>query len=205
MGLYLVGLGPSPLLRDLTRRAEESLRVCKRVLLDTVSAGDVQLRQDALEALLKRPVELAGPLDAEERGALLDVAKSEDLALAVAGDPLLATPYAHLLSQARRGGVDVVVVPALSAAQAALSLAGYDASQASIFVVENPGYLSAAERSRFVQMLALGAVVVLAVGRRQRIERGDWERLAVESGRHCHFIAIDGESQSLVIDAAKAT
>ena len=75
MTLLLVGLGPSPLLEDLTRRGERALRGADRVIVDTTAAAGGAERADAIAALLGVPAEVVGPLDAT--GILSDAVVAE--------------------------------------------------------------------------------------------------------------------------------
>ncbi len=205
MSLRLVGLGPSPELQDLTRRAELILRACQTVLLDSVTAGATARRQRALETLLGRPVELSGPLAGADREALLARAAHQDLALAVAGDPLLATPYCHLLRQARALGLEVEVVPGLNAWSAVACLAGLDVATTRPVLVQNPGAPTDAELAEIRVALQGGAAVVMAAGRQPEAPAALWAELKVlleaSHDARVEAIDIDGGGRSLVVTA----
>jgi len=207
MTLLLVGLGPSPLLDDLTRRAERALRSADRVIVDTTTAAGGAARAEAIAALLDVPAEVVGPLDASAREAVLMAAQSARVALAVAGDPLVATPYRLLVQDARTRSVAIEIVPGVSMATAAASSVALDPSQMSVVEIQHPGHLSAAERSAIGSALdEPGGVILIGAGREEEITAAAWAalRAELEQAFTCAVaeVEIDGGGVTLVVSRA---
>lgn len=208
MALLLVGLGPSPELRDLTRRGEEALRRARRVLVDVFTAAGGERRCAAIEHLLGRPVEtLIGP-EAPLRAALIEVARSVDVAIAVAGDPLLATPHGYLCQQARQAGVVVEIVPGVSVATAAPALLGRDGAGQRVVVIDDLRAPRSSELARVVAVLDAGlACLVIGAGRVDEPGAG-WPELATVLAQTCRAqveaVAIDGTDTALLVARAAA-
>lgn len=204
MALLLIGLGPSPQLEDLTRRAERALHRADRVLLDTYTGSGAEARQRALSALCAAPVVATGPLDQAARARLIEEARGADIALAVAGDPLFATPHAHLAAEARARGVQVEVVPGLCATTAAASLAHADGARLVTVCVQDPAHLTPHEQRALARACGDGCgAVVLAVGREEELSAEAWDALAAELGATyallTRTVTIDGGGIALLV------
>ena len=199
MSLWLVGLGPSPRLQDLSRRAEQALLRCTRVWLDAASAEADATRRAALSALLGRALEPEGVLDQRDRTRLIELARQHEVALAVAGDPLVATPYRHLCAQARAAGVVVELVPGVSVLSAAATLAGLDASQVEVVVVAKPDRPEPAELAQVQAALRQGRPVLLLAAGRAEVDDASWQALAERCGGSPQQVAIDGGGCTLVL------
>ncbi|MBN2361266.1 MAG: hypothetical protein JXR83_17565 [Deltaproteobacteria bacterium] len=203
MALLAIGLGLSPSLHDLTRRAEAALRRADRVLVDVFTAAAADERCAALERLLGHPVErLYGP-DAALRGALIEEARCRDVAIAVAGDPLVATPHGHLCREAAAAGVEVVIVPGVSAATAVASLSGRDAAGHTVVLVEEPRPPGQVELASVGAALDAGrGCIVLGAGRSGE-SSVFWPALAVllerAFGAAVERVAIDGGDTALLV------
>jgi len=203
MTLLLVGLGPSPELRDLTRRGEEALRRARRVLVDVFTAAGGDRRCAAIEDLLGHPIEqLVGP-DAQLRAELINAARGTDVAIAVAGDPLLATPHGYLCQQAQLAGVAVEIVPGLSVATAVPSLLGWDPTAVRVVVIEDLRTLRPAEVARVLQVLD-GGLGCLVIGAGRIDEPGaQWPELAAALAQHrqahVELVAIDGADTAALV------
>jgi precorrin-6B methylase 1 len=201
VSLTLVGLGPSPALDDLTRRGEAALRACHELWLDVVTAGTGAERAQALQTLLGRRPRLARRFDRDERSELAARAGEVEVALAVAGDPLVATPHRHLLRELRARGVEVRVIPGVSALTAVATRAGLDAAAASVVVVEAPAAPTARELAAIAQALAQHRpVVVLAAGRDAEPSAEAWQALRARWPRGAELIALDGGGVSLLLE-----
>ncbi|MFH1809116.1 MAG: SAM-dependent methyltransferase [Pseudomonadota bacterium] len=200
MSLWLVGLGPSPELDDLTPRAERVLRCCEEVWLDLVTAGGGERRKRALEALLGRSLRLATTLDQQERNVLALAAQVHEVALAVAGDPLVATPHGFFLRELRARGTAVQVVPGLPAWTSVASLDGLDAAHVQVVVVSDPAAPTAPELQAIEQALGKGkAVTVLAAGREPEVPAEDWRQLADRWPGMAQAISLEGGGVTLLI------
>lgn len=165
MTLFLVGLGLDPTLADLTRRAAACLHAVDEIWLDTVSADAVERRQAQLQQEFLAPVSVLGPLDMEQRQALYQRSRIKDLAIAVAGDPLVQTPYAFWLREAAEAQCLVQIIPGLSAISAVASSAGLDASRCVVQAVQDPTRLDDPERQAISRALRRGPCIVLVSGK----------------------------------------
>jgi len=120
--LYLVGLGLSP--EYVSVKALEVLRTADFVYVDTyTSYVDLEL----LRRVVGRDLTPIRRADLEERsGALIleMLKRGYRVALAVPGDPLVATTHVTLLLEAHRRGVPFHVVPGVSIVPTALTLSG---------------------------------------------------------------------------------
>jgi len=129
--LYLVGLGLGGI-ASLSLEAKRIIERSKIVLLDVYTSlppdGDVEGLRRALEGSTGKGVQPA------DRGTLEDLAEevveraqSEDVAVLVVGDPLVATTHASLLVLAARRGVRYRVVHGASVFPAAAVRVGLHA------------------------------------------------------------------------------
>jgi len=110
MVLYLVGLGLGDE-RDLTVRGLEVVRAASVVWLESYTAVLPGVDAARLAAYYGRDVLVADRERVEQGGdALVESARSADVAVLVVGDPLGATTHADLWLRARRAGVRVEVV-----------------------------------------------------------------------------------------------
>jgi uroporphyrin-III C-methyltransferase len=203
MTLLLVGLGPSPELRDLTRRGEEALRRAQRVLVDIFTAAGGDRRCAAIAQLVEHPIErLVGP-DATVRAELIEAARAADVAIAVAGDPLLATPHGYLCQQARQAGVPVEIIPGVSVATAGPSLLGRDPAAVPVVVIDDPWRPRTAELALVAAALD-GGVGCLVIGAGRIDGSGDpWPALAstLAQGRQAQvqLVSIDGADTAALV------
>jgi uroporphyrin-III C-methyltransferase len=203
MSLCLVGLGPSPLLLDLTRRAERCLCQADRVYLDDTTAGGWQQRHISLRESLSCAVELLGPLDSSRCDELLGHAHLQKVVVASAGDALVATPLHFLCRRARERGVACEIIPGLSMMTAAVSLLGLDASTSTTVVINDLDQPSAFEATRLQQALnSADTVVVLAAGREAEPVAEAWNKMRVELQQHSFHVetvSIDAGGTALVL------
>ncbi len=124
MALHLIGLGLHDI-TDVTVKGLERIRSCDAVYAEFYTAILGGTDHAAMEAFLQCKVEVL-PREGVETGGkdLVEQAKSEDVALLTAGDPLAATTHADLMVRARAAGVGVHVVHAPSIYSAAPGLLG---------------------------------------------------------------------------------
>jgi diphthine synthase len=120
--LYLVGLGLSP--EYVSIKALEVLRSADLVYVDVyTSYVDLEL----LRSIVGRDLIRIKRADLEERSGaqILElVERGYRVALAVPGDPLVATTHVTLLVEAHRRGIPFHVVPGVSIIPTALTLSG---------------------------------------------------------------------------------
>lgn len=123
MPLTLVGLGlDDP--RSITVMGLEATRVADVVYAEFYTAV-LSGSKEQLESFLGRPVTVLDRLGVEKGGPrLLEEARSKDVVLLVAGDPMAATTHADLLVRFRRAGVPLKVMHAPSIFTAAPGLLG---------------------------------------------------------------------------------
>ncbi len=124
--LYLIGMGICDE-EDLTLRALEALKKCKRVFAEQYTNV---MRQGSVERLSKKigkkitvlPREIV-----EGEKEILEAAKAGDVALLVPGDPMAATTHASLLEAARKKKIETKIMHASSIFTAAAGECGLQA------------------------------------------------------------------------------
>lgn len=123
MALHLIGLGLHDV-KGITVRGLETVRHCKKVYAEFYTAI-LTTPHAEMEAFLGTKVEALDRLGVEKGAArFVEEARSQDVALLVAGDPLTATTHTDILVRARAAGVEVHVVHAPSIFVAAPGLLG---------------------------------------------------------------------------------
>ncbi|MGB1696864.1 MAG: diphthine synthase [Thermoplasmatota archaeon] len=124
MALHLIGLGLYDA-SDVTVKGLERIRACDEVVAEFYTAKLTGTPFDELEAFLERKVRVLDREGVELGGKdLVARAKTSDIALLTAGDPLSATTHADLIVRCRAEGVPVRVVHAPSIFSAAPGLVG---------------------------------------------------------------------------------
>ncbi|MCC7572993.1 MAG: diphthine synthase [Candidatus Methanofastidiosum sp.] len=109
--LYLIGLGLSE--KDLSLKAFEVLSKVKNIYVDTyTNYFDFDLLW--LEKKLGTKVIPLSREDIEKNPLFLDIAKSDDVALLVSGDPLVATTHTDILLRAIKRGIQTKIFHASS-------------------------------------------------------------------------------------------
>jgi diphthine synthase len=142
VGLHLVGLGlHDP--KGITVRGLEAARAADVVYAEFYTAV-LSGSQQELESFLGRPVLVLDRLGVERGGPrLLDEARSKDVVLLVAGDPMAATTHADLLVRFRQAQVPLHIVHApsiFSAAPGLLGLQHYKFGRATTLVKPEKGW-----------------------------------------------------------------
>ncbi len=124
MALHLIGLGLHDV-TDVTVKGLERIRACDAVYAEFYTARLTGTTHEELEAFLQVSVNV---LDREgvERGGrdLVEQAKTQQVALLTAGDPLTATTHTDLMVRAHDEGVALHIVHAPSIYSAAPGLLG---------------------------------------------------------------------------------
>lgn len=142
VALHLVGLGlHDP--KSITVRGLEVVRAADVVYAEFYTAI-MSGTPEQLEEFLGRPVKVLDRLGVEKGGPrLLEEARTKDVALLVAGDPMAATTHADLLVRFRHAGVPLHVVHApsiFSAAPGLLGLQHYKFGRATTLVKPEKGW-----------------------------------------------------------------
>jgi diphthine synthase len=107
--LYFVGLGLGDA-KDITVRGLEIVKRCETVYLEHYTSV-LTCGQQELEAVYGRTVELADrDLVEQGAGAILEAARTSEVAFLVVGDPFGATTHSDLVLRARELGVPHKVV-----------------------------------------------------------------------------------------------
>lgn len=204
MSLFLVGLGPDPNLLDLSQRAKNCLLGAERVLLDTLSSDAVELRQIALQELLHKTVEKLVAVEQQERQELYQQALEQDIAIAVAGDPLVESPYVFWLREAKQSACPVQVIPGLSAMTALPSLVGLDASRCQIFRLADYLYPEEQLLQDLHNALNLAPCLVLYSGKQASIDDDKWRLFARHFDVDFQLVRIGQAGASLLLIPKKS-
>jgi diphthine synthase len=142
VALHLVGLGLNDP-KSMTVRGLEVTRAADVVYAEFYTAVMSGTTAE-LEAFLGRPVKVLDRLGVEKGGPrLLEEARSKDVVLLVAGDPMAATTHADLLVRFRQAGVPLHIVHApsiFSAAPGLLGLQHYKFGRATTLVKPEKGW-----------------------------------------------------------------
>ncbi len=107
--LYLIGLG----LKDeesLSLEAVDILRKCDKVFLENYTSRQVNFNLNKLESLLSKRITIADRKFVENTKNILGLAKEEDAALLVSGDPMIATTHLEIVLDAEKEGVKVRIL-----------------------------------------------------------------------------------------------
>jgi diphthine synthase len=98
--LYFVGLG---LAGDLTVEGMRIAKKSRKVYLDTYTS--LIPEKEKMEEILERTIILLDRKQMEEEDFLLGEAATQDIAILIGGDPLVATTHIELLVRAYRRGI----------------------------------------------------------------------------------------------------
>lgn len=110
--LYIIGIGLDK--KDLTLKAVEAIKKCKKVYLETYTSI-LPYKTKELEKIVKKKILEAGREQIENKTCeFLSEAKKSDVALLVPGDPLAATTHVNLLLEAKKLNLKVRVIHAPS-------------------------------------------------------------------------------------------
>jgi diphthine synthase len=122
--LFLVGIGLSE--KDISLRAVEVCRKCE-LFIDRYTSAVDDKRVEALEKTLGKRIRTLSRKEMEEDVKML-VSKScsDNIAVLVGGDPLMATTHKILLMEAKRQGIGVGIVHSTSILSAAIGESGLD-------------------------------------------------------------------------------
>ncbi|MFA6907741.1 MAG: diphthine synthase, partial [Candidatus Micrarchaeia archaeon] len=124
--LLLVGTGISGE-RGISLAGLEALRACDKIYAERYTNLVPEGTLARLGALCGKKIALLSREQVEGEKELLEAAKSESVALVVAGDPMIATTHVSLLLSAKRRGVQTEVIHASSVLSAAIGESGLQA------------------------------------------------------------------------------
>lgn len=124
--LYLIGLGLYDE-RDISVKGIEAIETCEEVYAEFYTAMLQGTSLSAIEDKLGKKILLLRREDVEEDKLPLQNAAGKDVALLVAGDPLVATTHTDLLIEAHRRGIETRVIHSSSIISAAPGIAGLQA------------------------------------------------------------------------------
>ncbi len=107
--LYLIGLG----LRNeksLSLHALDVLKSSERIFLEGYTSKQVDFNLDSLKELIGKNIEIVGRDFVENTENIIALAKSKDVALLIAGDPMVATTHIELVLDAYNSNVKVEII-----------------------------------------------------------------------------------------------
>lgn len=124
MALYIVGGGLSS--EYITLRAVKALARAKTIYIDTYTSIAPGLDEEYVSRLAPeaRIVRATRYHLENEAYRIVQEAESSDVALLVPGDPLAATTHVALAVEAKKRGIEVVIVPGVSGLQAVIDTTG---------------------------------------------------------------------------------
>jgi diphthine synthase len=123
--LIFIGLGLYDEL-GLSLRGQAEARGCDRVFAEFYTSVMPGLRIERLGEALGKPVRILSRIDVEEdaENKILSKAKTERIAILVAGDPMVATTHVDLRLRAHRAGIRTRIIHGASVASAATGATG---------------------------------------------------------------------------------
>jgi diphthine synthase len=165
--LAFVGLGLGA--HGLTLEGLEALRASDIVLLDVYTAPYDNLRAQLLRAQVGRELILATRKELEGGGIrkIIQLAKEKDVAIAVSGDPFLATTHVALKNEALEAGVHVLYIPGVSIVSAAFAVTGlqvYKMGPVATIVGPSSQYRPKSSYLKLYRNLQLGLHSLLLLG-----------------------------------------
>ncbi len=120
--LILVGAGLGP--DYVTKRALEALRSSDVVLVEAYTSPRSSWLVDVVKSLGKE-YRLVDRSELEERSSeVVELSRNRNVAVLIAGDPLIATTHSALLVEAAMSGVKTSVIPGVSGPCSAISASG---------------------------------------------------------------------------------
>ncbi len=124
--LLLIGTGISDE-RGISLAGLEALRACNKIYAERYTNLTPEGTLARLETLCGKKITLLSRESVEGEKELLEAAKSETVALVVAGDPMIATTHVSLLLSAKKRGIQTEVIHASSVLSAAIGESGLQA------------------------------------------------------------------------------
>ena len=123
--LIFIGLGLYDEL-GLSLRGQAEARSCDRVFAEFYTSVMPGLSIERLSEAIGKPVDILSRNDVEEdaENKILSKAKTERIAILVAGDPMVATTHVDLRLRAHRAGIGTRIIHAASVSSAATGATG---------------------------------------------------------------------------------
>jgi diphthine synthase len=123
--LIFIGLGLYDEL-GLSLRGQAEARCCDHVFAEFYTSVMPGLRIERLSEAIGKPVHILSRIDVEEdaENKILSKAKTERIAILVAGDPMVATTHVDLRLRAHRRGIRTRIIHGASVASAATGATG---------------------------------------------------------------------------------
>src|SRR3989344_8556739 len=113
--LYLIGIGLE--LKDISLKALEAIKKCKKVYLDNYTSVGASVKE--LEKLIEKSIIIGERSLIEDNiESILKEAKNDDIAILVYGDPLIATTHINYVIEAKKQDINVKIIHNISIANA---------------------------------------------------------------------------------------
>ncbi|MCK9151263.1 diphthine synthase [Methanobacterium alcaliphilum] len=124
--IYFIGLGLYDE-KDISLKGLEALKNADVVYAEFYTAGLFGTTISAFEELLGRKVEILSREQVEEETVPLNDAETMDVAFLVAGDALIATTHTDMMMDAKKRGIETMVIHSSSILSAAPGISGLQA------------------------------------------------------------------------------
>ena len=124
--LYFIGLGLFDE-KDISIKGLEALKSADIVYAEFYTAGLFGTTISAFEELLGRKVEILTREQVEEETIPINNAQDKDVAFLIAGDPLIATTHTDMMMDAKKRGIETMVIHSSSILSAAPGISGLQA------------------------------------------------------------------------------
>lgn len=113
MALYIIGLGLWNE-KDISLKGLETAKKCSCVFLENYTSVMMGTNPEALSRLIGKPVKILNREAVEQTKEYLELAKDNDVALLVGGDPSIATTHIEIVQEARKKDITIRVIHASS-------------------------------------------------------------------------------------------
>jgi diphthine synthase len=123
---YFVGLGLYDE-RDISVKGVEALKKVDAVYAEFYTAKLFGGSISSLERIIGHEIKILTREEVEEENIPINDAKNRDVAFLSAGDPLIATTHSEMLIEAKRSGIETMVIHSSSILSAAPGIAGLQA------------------------------------------------------------------------------
>ena len=113
MTLYLIGLGLWDE-KDISVKGLERAKKCKHVFLENYTSVMMGSTPEQIEKLVGKKIKVLGRKEVEQDKEFLKLAKKEDVALLIGGDPSVATTHIEIIQEAKAQKIKTQVIHASS-------------------------------------------------------------------------------------------
>ncbi len=124
--LYFIGLGLYDE-KDISLKGAEALKKVDVIYAEFYTARLFGASIDSLEDMLGVQIKILSREEVEEENIPLKKAERNDVAFLSAGDPLIATTHSDMIIQAKKKGIETIVIHSSSILSAAPGIAGLQA------------------------------------------------------------------------------